>query len=776
MPSMLLIVTALLVGAVAVPWLVRVAGKATGWILALAVGAGGWAILAQGYSDPAVEVVPWLDALGVSLAFRLDGLAATFVLLVAGIGGLVLLYGDGYLHGSPFHGRVLALLLAFLAAMLGLVLSDDLITLFVFWELTSITSYLLIGTKFAGEASRSAARQAILVTGAGGIALLVGLILLARIGVEMGLPVDQAWRVSGLLTIDPRGHALYPAALTMILLGAFTKSAQVPFHFWLPAAMAAPTPVSALLHSATMVKAGVYLLARLHPVLSGTTPWLWVVTGVGMATMIYAAVVATRQRDLKKVLAWSTVAVLGVLTMLLGVGTKKAVEAAVVFLVAHALYKAALFMVAGNVDHGAGTRDLSRLGGLRQLLPWTAAAGLVAALSKAGAPPMFGFVGKELLYKAKVDLDGITALLVLIAVAANIALVATAILVGVRPFWGRLRDGLESAHEVPWSMRVGPLVLAVSGIFIGLVPSAFDAGLGSAMATSILGKPVEMQLKLWHGIDPTALTVLGLSILTLAAGGLLFRRRRADLKEITGPMPDLPLFAGRVFESGLTGLYAAAGAFTGVLHTGSLRRYLLITVSVAAALLAFVLFGRGLPPLSTPETMPEVHEWLVVLLVVGGALYAATTRSRLGGVAAVGVVGAGVALLFVFFGAPDLAITQIMVETLTVILFVLVFYRLQPFVLRSGQATRARDAALAVGTGALVTLGLLAVMAVPDGATVSDEHVALSVPEAYGRNVVNVILVDFRALDTLGEVIVVACAGLGVFALVRSARLRREEG
>jgi len=770
MPIMFPTVLALLVGSLAVPALARVAGRATGWILALVVGGAGVLILRQGFRTPAVEVVPWLGDLGVHLALRQDGLAATFVLLVAGIGALVLLYGDGYLHGSALRARVLALLTAFLAAMLGLVLSDDLITLFVFWELTSITSYLLIGVKHQDESSRSAARQALLVTGAGGIALLVGLILLARIGMDAGLAVDEAWRVSSLLTIDPRAHALYPAALALILLGAFTKSAQVPFHFWLPAAMAAPTPVSALLHSATMVKAGVFLLARLHPIMGGTTAWVWTVTAVGMATMFYAAVVAVRQRDLKKVLAWSTVAVLGVLTMLLGLGTKKAVEAAVVFLVAHALYKAALFMVAGNVDHGAGTRDLAHLGGLRRLLPWTAAAGAVAALSKAGAPPMFGFVGKELLYKAKVDLDGITALLVLVAVLANVALVAAALLVGVRPFWGRLREKLEDAHEVPWSMRVGPLVLASAGIFIGLVPAAFDRGLGSAMASSILAKPVAMELKLWHGVDPTALTVLALSIATLMAGAAVFTRRRGGLTATTGPMPDTPLFAGRVFERWLLALYAGAGVFTRVLHTGSLRRYVLLTVGVSLALLATVLLGNGLPNLSVPFHAPELHEWFVLLLIVGGALHAATTRSRLAGVAAVGVSGAGVALVFLFFGAPDLAITQIMVETLTVVLFVLVFYRMAPFVQRSRSWTRMRDAFVATAMGAVVTVSLLAVAAVPDGATVSDEHVARSVVEAFGRNVVNVILVDFRALDTLGEVIVVACAGLGVYALVRSGR------
>jgi multicomponent Na+:H+ antiporter subunit A len=759
-----------------VAWLSPRLGRAAGPLLLALCALAGAIMLRLWWTAPDrvfEEAWPWLPALGVDLAVRIDGLAATFVLLVAGIGGLVLLYGGDYLAGTPYRGRLLGLLLAFLAGMLGLVIADDLVTLFVFWEITSITSYLLIGTYFDSDTSRRAARQALVVTGAGGVALIVGMLILARIAMDSGVDPARALRVSALVTIDPRAHALYPAALLLILAGAFTKSAQVPFHFWLPAAMAAPTPVSALLHSATMVKAGVFLLARLHPALAGTPLWIGIVTSVGMITMVYAAVVALRQRDLKKILAWSTVAVLGALTMLLGIGTEKAIDAAIVFLVAHALYKAALFMVAGNIDHATGTRDISRLGGLRTVMPLTAIAGGLAALSKAGAPPMFGFVGKELLYKAKVSLDFAAAWLVVFAVVANIALVATALLTGVRPFFGKRHQTPHVPHEAPWGMLVGPLVLATMGIFVGLVPDFFDTTLGTATATAIVGSPVTMKLKLWHGVDPVALTVLLLSALTLGFGYVAFRARRRQAAATEGEATEKELRAGRVFDRGIEGLYAVAGALTARVHSGSLRRYLAITIGVSVSTLAFVLLRHGMPPIGAPGPRVEFAEITAVVLVIGGAIVTALAHSRLAAVAGLGAVGAGIAFLFLFFGAPDLAITQIMVETLTVILFVLVFHRMPAFVRRSDRAHRARDLSLAVAAGTVVSLAVLAALAPAPAPWVSDWQAAQSYPAALGRNVVNVILVDFRALDTLGETLVVGAAGLGVYVLLRSRRRER---
>ena len=481
--------------ALAAPLLHRVLRDRSGYVfavlpLALCVWFAGR--LPTPLERPLDSATEWIPQLGVSLALRLDGLSATFALLITGIGALVVLYAQGYLRGDAGLGRFYAYLFGFLGAMLGLVLADDLVLLFVFWELTSVCSYLLIGWHHETEAARSGALRALVVTGAGGLALLGGVVLLGIMQERAGVAPDRIWRISALATADLRADALYPAAMVLILLGAFTKSAQFPFHFWLPSAMTAPTPVSAFLHSATMVKAGIYLLARLHPALGGTPLWHYAVTVGGAVTMVVAALGAACQTDLKRILAYSTVSVLGTLVMLLGPGTDECIRAAVILLVAHALYKAALFMVAGNVDHEAGTRDVTAMGGLRRLMPLTATAGCLAALSNAGAPPLFGFLGKELLYTAKFDLARLGHDLVFFAVLANVFLTATALMVAVWPFFGPRKPTPKEPHEAPWPMLVGPVLLAGVGLLVGVVAGPFALGIGSgAAASTIAGRPVE---------------------------------------------------------------------------------------------------------------------------------------------------------------------------------------------------------------------------------------------------------------------------------------------
>lgn len=722
------------------------------------------------------ELFPWVPDFGIELAFRFDGLSATFALLICGIGALVLLYTSAYMRRGPGLGRLCSLLLMFLGAMLGVVFSDDIFVLFVFWELTSIASYLLIGFKYEEQEARNGARQALLVTAGGGLLLLAGLVLLNIAARQSGLLPEQASRISVLATTDLSGHALFVPALLLIVIGAFSKSAQMPLHFWLPNAMTAPTPVSAYLHSATMVKAGVYLLARLNPVFGHSLWWHLLLTATGAITMLGAAAMAAGQTDLKRILAYTTVSVLGTLTMLIGVGTDLALKAAVVYLVAHACYKAALFMIAGSLEHATGTRDIRQLGGLWRVMPITAVCGMLAALSMAGAPPLFGFIGKELLLKAKLNLDYLGVVLIIVASLANILLIAMALVVAVWPFFGRRVSAAESAHEAPVSMLVGPLVLAVMGLFVGLLPGTFDSALGSAMATAVGGRVIMMDLKLWHGLSPSALTALGISVVSLGLGFLLFVRLRDWLMHIVVVVARLGRRGpARAYEVVFAGLLAFSENVTRMTQTGSLRRYVRVILLTLIVTVSYPL-ARCLTPADALSTDWFWHEILLVLLTLVGAIAAVSSRSAMSGIALLGITGFMIAILFALFSAPDLAITQIMVEALTVILLVLVFHRLPGFSLFRDRYERAIDATVAVLAGAIMAWLILATATVHLPTTVSDQLSRMAKPDAYGRNVVNVILVDFRALDTLGEITVVAVAGLGVYALMKLARKRKPEG
>lgn len=757
--------------AIAAPWIHRGLRTWTGPVLALvplAVTVRLAGFLPLRPDESLSLVLPWVPSLNVALAFRLDGLSAILALLVAAIGTAVVLYAGGYFGKDPRLGRFYAYLLAFMGAMLGLVLSDDLISMFVFWELTSLFSYLLIGFYHDKEESRDAALKALLITGTGGLALLAGLLLLSIAAMDLGVPAEEAGRFSAYTRVGLAQHPLAPAALILILVGALTKSAQFPFHFWLPAAMAGPTPVSAYLHSATMVKAGVYLLARLHPVLGEMALWHLLLTLTGATTMVLGAALAVTHRDLKAILAYSTLSVLGTLTMLLGAGTDLAVKAAVVYLVAHALYKAALFMAAGNVDHETGTRDVTRLGGLFTVMPVTAVAALIAAFSQAGAPPMFGFVGKELLYKAKLDLETLGRALILAAFVANVFLIAAALVVSTWPFFWKRHETPKKPHEAPWTMLIGPVALSGLGLFVGLLPGMFDKTLGSATASAIIGDSVEMKLKLWHGINPEAVTVLILSGVTLLAGlglyiklGAWLHRARLAATRIGrwGPTSVYPYL--------LPGLYRAAGVLTRHIQTGRLPSYLRVVVLVTMGIVAYPLIRSFAPNLDDNALRVHPHELLISILIAGGAVLALFLRNRLAAVASLGVTGFGIAVIFATFGAPDLALTQIMVEALTIILFVFVFYHLPETERPKTAAQRTVDGVVAIGAGTMMTLLVLVASSIHLDPTLSRYYAENSMPLAYGRNIVNVILVDFRALDTMGEITVVAVAGLGVYGLLR---------
>ncbi|MCC5858359.1 MAG: putative monovalent cation/H+ antiporter subunit A [Ectothiorhodospiraceae bacterium] len=762
---MLLAVLSGFILAALAPWLTRSLQDKAGWVLAL-LPAGlfvyflSWVpvVVAEGAQ---VVAYPWIPGLDISLTMLVDGLSLLFALLISGIGTFIIIYAGGYLHGHEYLPRFYAIMFSFMAAMLGVVLSNNLITLFVFWELTSITSYLLIGFHHEEKESRWYALQGLIVTVGGGLALLAGLIMLALAGGSFELHEILA-------SEELRDYGFYAGMVILILLGTFTKSAQVPFHFWLPNAMAAPTPVSAFLHSATMVKAGVYLMARLNPGIGGTELWLYALGIFGALTMFTGSFMALRSTGLKAVLAYTTVMALGTLTMLIGIGTEQAIIAAMTFLLAHALYKAALFMLAGALDHETGTKDITRLGGLRQLMPITFITACVAALSLAGLPPLFGFIAKELMFEATLQAPLISTFTTVLAVVSAIMIVAMAAVFSLRPFLGPLKETPKKPHEAPLSMLIGPVVLAGLSLVFGLAGFLPATALVGPAVAAVHGAPLDFDLYLWHGIN----LPLMLSVLAVVAGLLLFWQwdrvlavyRRMTFIDRFGPE--------RGYEKLMDGLVWLAAWQTRLLQNGYMRNYLLTIVLTTVGLTGWTFFVHtgSSAPLGTIEF--AVHEIVVAGLVVLGAIVASVTSSRLGAVATLGMVGFGIALLYVFFSAPDLGTTQIMVETLTVILLVLVLFRLPAFQNLSSAAARLRDAVVALSLGGLMTLLILAVNAVEVTDRISDQLVAWSYPEAHGRNIVNVILVDFRALDTLGEIFVVGLAAIGVYAMIR---LRAED-
>lgn len=761
-------ILAILLTAAVAPTLNRLLPSLSHWLLALVpLSAALWfGAQVPGVTAGAVilETTAWAPSLGVTLSFRLDGLSLLFALLICGIGTFIVLYSGAYLRGHAREGRFHLFILAFMAAMLGLVTADDLIGLFVFWELTSITSFMLIGFNHENARSRRSALQALLITGGGGMALLAGLVLMGMVTGQWSL---SAMAVSG---VDLRTHALYPALLVLMLLAAFTKSAQVPFHFWLPNAMDAPTPVSAYLHSATMVKAGIYLLARLNPTMGGTEPWFWALTIAGGVTALWGSAMALRSTDLKKILAYTTLMALGVLVLLIGVGTDGALKGFAGFLLAHACYKGALFMGAGSVDHGTGTRQIGDLRGLWSKMPTTGMAIALAACSMAGLPPFFGFVAKEIIYDDTLVNGQYLVLAVLML--ANAAMVATAAMLFVKPFLGTPSAAAKHAHEGGPGLLAGPVLLACLSLLFGLWTAA-PQGLLAATADSVRGAPLGMELHLWHGLT----LALGLSVLTLALGAGLY----LALVPVTSLLAGVQRLTGidhdKAWDHVLAGLDAGARAVTGWLQNGILSRYLACTFAGMLVLLGATLAWRG--GISWPGLTLANGDALgmaLALLMLAGVVGAIRATSRLAAILSLSVNGMSVALFFLLYGAPDVGITQLMVETLTAIILVLVLARLPPLPAGADRPARARllHAGLAIGLGGVVTLILLSVLGQPLLLDLTRFFGDTAYLEAHGRNVVNVILVDFRGFDTLGEITVIATAGLGVFALIR-ARLGKGE-
>ena len=773
--SLLLVILTPFLGALLAAWISRrgrlhaawAAGAVTlltlAWLLPL--------ITAPFAGHTVIQRFSWMPAAGLNLAFRLDGLSLLFALLILGIGLLVILYARYYLSPNDSLGRFYARLLLFMGSMLGLALSENLIQLLIFWELTSLASFLLISYWQQDSAARNGARMALTITGAGGLALLGGFLLLGQIAgsYELSVILAAGDRI--------RAHPLYLPTLVLVLLGAFTKSAQFPFHFWLPNAMAAPTPVSAYLHSATMVKAGVFLLARLFPALSGTPEWSWLVGGVGLTTLLLGAFVALFQHDLKGLLAYSTISHLGLITLLFGIGTPLAAVAGVFHLINHATFKASLFMAAGIIDHETGSRDMRQINGLWRFMPYTGLLAMVASAAMAGVPLLNGFLSKEMFFAEAVGIASqppVGWLLPAVVTLAGMFAVAYSLRFIHDVFFNGEPIGLsKTPHESPRWMQFPVEALVALCLLVGILPALTVEPILAMAVTGVLqGPPPEHDLALWHGFTPA----LGMSVIALIGGGLIYLGRQ-------------PLFAfyerhqhrweaKSLYHCLLNGLFALASAVTRRLDTGSLQRLLFIFILSALALGIAGFSGVSSPLTGTRARLPADG---VSLLVTVGLIAAAVgaiilQRQRLMALILMGAVGLGTALIFTQFSAPDLALTQLAVEVVTVVLLLLALYFLpSASPVESARWRRGRDALLATATGSGAAALAWAVLTRPYETTLADYFLANSAPGGGGDNVVNVILVDFRGYDTLGEISVLALASLGIYALLDRLQLAGPE-
>ncbi|WP_430812171.1 MULTISPECIES: hydrogen gas-evolving membrane-bound hydrogenase subunit E [unclassified Carboxylicivirga] len=707
----------------------------------------------------------WIPQMGLNLSFSLNGLSLTFALLITGIGSLVFLYAAAYMKSYAGTSKFFFYLFLFSGAMLGLVLSANFIQLFIFWELTSFLSFLLISFFHDKESARGAAFQSLFITALGGLLLLCGIILIGS--------VIQSYSVNDWLenANTLRNSSVYLPGLILILIGAFTKSAQFPFHFWLPGAMQAPTPVSAYLHSATMVKAGIFLLALLNPILGGTSAWSYIITAGGAITMFLGAYFSITKTDLKAILAYTTICALGILMLLMGIDTMLSVKAAMLFLFVHAFYKAALFMIAGLIDKKTGTRDINRLGGLNRSMPITFIVSLLALLSMAGLPPMLGFLGKELIYEAKVQSPQIAPLVLILGVGGNTLMVAVSLFFIHRVFFGKTHTYAQPVNEKGVLYLVGPAVLALLSLLFGLFPNLLGDSLIEPALQMIRNEPISIKLKLWHGFND----VFMLSLLTILLGTIIFilsvsrknflsKWRNINSKFFSVKFTD-------IFSRTLQFLLDLSARNTKLIQHGYHRYYILSVIVFASLFLWYQVYDTQSWLFDSTFTLSPYYISGLVLIIVCATIYALVATSRITTIIAMGVSGYGISLIYLYFSAVDLAITQILVETLIVVVFVLVLQRLPRFATLSSRLTRLRDLLIALSFGGVMTVLALKALHVDFHQPISELIVKNSLSEAYGKNVVNVILVDFRALDTMGEISVLILAAVGVFVLLKSKKV-----
>ena len=769
---MLILLLISLIGACLMPLVARLVGRGAGLIIS---------ILPFGLLSGFIALSPivergwvrgegwmWAPTLGLDFTLRLDGFSFLFCLLITGIGGLVTIYSGGYLTNKSRadRARFFTLILLFMTAMLGTVLADNLLLLVMFWEATSILSFLLIGFDHGSARSRRAANMALQITAAGGLALVAGSLMIGHVigSYSMAEAISRADEVAA--------HPLGPIILLMIMLAAFTKSAQFPFHFWLPNAMQAPTPASAFLHSATMVKLGIYLLARFEPMFAATTWGRGVLVGVACITMVVAAIQALRAESFKAALAYSTVASLGILVLLIGLDGPRASVAMIGFLLAHALYKAALFFCAGSVLHATGKGVLRSLGGLWRPLPLTALACIGASLSMAGIPPFLGFISKEFLFEAQLasswELVPLT-----IAVLVNAVMVGVAGVITLRPFFYRPAEPVAVEHGETFSLVAPPLLLALFGLTISLSPEWITRVAIRPAVAAVYGQPVEVDLSVWHGLTP----MLALSAVVVTIGVLITRFWKRIHLALRSRLRMDQYSIENVWVATVARVVRGGGQLTRAIEHGDLRSYIEVAFVTFTGLATFSAMASGaLPRLPADDVPLRLPEILIGMAAIGGAITAARARNQLTALVGVGLTGFAIGITFLLNGAPDLALTQFAVEALLVVLLTALLMTLP--LLRPDTRTRREqivDLLIALAFGAVTFLALIDAGAERQSSAASAWFGQMSYSAGFGYNVVNVILVDFRAFDTMGETAVIAVAALlGTALLARRAGSARD--
>ncbi|MGF7183958.1 multicomponent Na+:H+ antiporter subunit A [Desulfitispora alkaliphila] len=718
----------------------------------------------------------WVPTFGINFSLYLDGLSLLFAMLITGIGTLVVLYSIYYLAPEEPLGNFYFYIMLFMAAMLGVVTSNNLILLYGFWELTSFSSFLLIGFWFFKEESRYGAQKSMLITVAGGLAMLAGFVLLYMVTgtFEIREIIAQAETI--------KAHAFYLPILILVLLGAFTKSAQMPFHIWLPNAMEAPTPVSAYLHSATMVKAGIFLIARMTPALGGTMEWFLIVSTVGIITMAMGSFLAIKQKDLKAILAFSTISQLGMIVTLLGLSTSAAVLAAMFHLLNHSAFKGSLFMMVGIVDHETGTRDISKLRGLAKVMPYTAVIAGIGALSMAGVPPFNGFLSKEMFFEVSVETVAATfayvhPLAIMFPILAFLGSVCTFIY-SMMIFHGVFFNGPltedtpKHPHEAPFGLLAPGLFLVSLNVIIGLFPGLVGNTILKPVTESILLEPMKIDIYHWHGFNLPLIMSIG-----VVAFGLILYKNLPQFKKIYDVLPSQPNM-NTVYDGGLANFLKGSTWLTEKQLTGYLRDYLAVILGFTVALVGSVAIYREALDFNMVNLAPvELAEVLVAVVIAIAAVFTVMAKTRLSAVLSVGVIGYAVALMFVLFRAPDLALTQLIVETVTLALFLLCFFHLPKDLLKGTIKGSAKlvNAAVALGMGTLMTVLTLSAHNNKSFESISKYFIENSYELAGGKNFVNVILVDFRGIDTFGEIVVLAIAALGVYAMIKLRSKRGRE-